>query len=50
MQVTERRVEGYLRSAAYNILNTEEGFIAADQLGLGGDRDTLLADLMHADA
>jgi hypothetical protein len=42
MQVTQQRVESYLRSAAYNILNTEEGFFAADQAVAGGDHDTWL--------
>ena len=39
---TQQQVEGYLRSAGYNILNTEKGFIVADQPGMAGDRDTLL--------
>jgi hypothetical protein len=39
---TQRHVEGYLRSAAYNLINTEKGFVVADKPGVGGGRDTLL--------
>jgi Pentapeptide repeats (9 copies) len=35
-------VESYLRSADYNLINSESGFIVADKPGVGGDRDTLL--------
>jgi hypothetical protein len=39
----QRDVEkSYLRSADYNLLNAEPGFIVADKPGVGGDRDTLL--------
>lgn len=39
---SQQDVQNYLRSAAYNLLNTEEGFLVADKGGVGGDRDTLL--------
>ena len=39
---SQQDVESYLRSADYNLLNTEPGFIVADKPGVGGDRDTLL--------
>jgi hypothetical protein len=39
---SQENVESYLRSADYNLLNAEPGFIVADKPGVGGDRDTLL--------
>jgi hypothetical protein len=39
---SRQNVEGYLRSAGYNLLNTDTGFLVADKAGVGGDRDTLL--------
>jgi hypothetical protein len=39
---TQKHVEEYLRSAAYNLLNTDRGLIVADKPGVGGDRDTLV--------
>jgi Pentapeptide repeats (8 copies) len=39
---TQQHVEEYLRSAAYNLLNTDHGLIVADKAGVGGDRDTLV--------
>ena len=42
MSGNQQNVEGYLRSAGFNLLNTDQGFLAADKPGVGGDRDTLL--------
>jgi hypothetical protein len=39
---SRQNVESYLRSADYNLLNSEPGFVVADKPGVGGDRDTLL--------
>jgi hypothetical protein len=39
---SQQHVEGYLRSAGFNLLNTDQGFLVADKPGVGGDRDTLL--------
>ena len=39
---SQEHVEGYLRSAGFNLLNTDQGFLVADKPGVGGDRDTLL--------
>jgi hypothetical protein len=39
---SRNNVEGYLRSAGYNLLNTDTGFLAPDKAGVGGDRDKLL--------
>jgi hypothetical protein len=42
MSSSQQNVEGYLRSAGFNLLNTDQGFLVADKPGVGGDRDTLL--------
>jgi hypothetical protein len=39
---SQQHVEDYLRSAGFNLLNTDQGFLVADKPGVGGDRDTLL--------
>jgi hypothetical protein len=39
---TQQNVEGYLRTAGYNLLNTDKGFLVADKAEVGGDRHTLL--------
>jgi hypothetical protein len=39
---SRNNVEGYLRSAGYNLLNTDTGFLAPDKAGVDGDRDKLL--------
>jgi hypothetical protein len=35
-------VESYLQSADYRLLEQRSGFVIADRLGLGGERDTWL--------
>jgi len=42
MESLETLVESYLKSAGFNIIDSREGFIVADRLVLGGDRDTRL--------
>ena len=42
METLQNLVESYLESAGFNLIDTREGFIVADKLGFGGDRDTQL--------
>jgi hypothetical protein len=43
----QNKVESYLRSAGFNLINSDTGFIVADKPEVGGDRDTLLVWLPH---
>lgn len=42
MEELQLLAQGYLASAGYKLISSREGFLVADRLGFGGDRDTRL--------
>lgn len=47
MRKLQNLVEGYLKSIGFNLLDTREGFVVADRLEVGGDRDTRVLWIPH---